>query len=184
MKLLLYAIFLTIISAQLSYSQEYDLNMAKGKDASINENYNLALYYFNKAIENNTNEIEPFIERAHANNMLGNYREGINDYNFVLSKDKYNTRAYFGLGSIYDTWLNDKQVAINYYTKVIDYSLQKGDNDFAGTGYLMRADLKARIYDRKGYLQDLKKGSDLNHSTCRDLLKLELTNEYLKRYNK
>lgn len=170
-------ILMSVTLSLASYSQNYKINIAKGKDASSAENYNLAIYYFSLSIEENPEIIDSYNGRAHAYNMTGDYKKAIKDYEYVLNKDKYNTEAYFGLGSINATWLNNQQKAIYYFTKVIDYSLQKGDSDYAGVGYFMRADIKARLNDRQGYIQDLRKGAKLNHNACKNLLELELTNQ-------
>ena len=168
-------VFFTLIIMHLyflSFSQETQLNLGIGKDASSKKEYNTALYYFNLVLNEDSSCIEAYMARAHALHMLGNYRKAIDDYNYVLSVEPKNARAYFGLASINDTWLENKYRAIEYYTKSIEISLENNDKFYAGSGYLMRAKLKGDLGDEKGHLEDLKKGADLNHPFCKDLLEL------------
>jgi len=162
-----------LLASSNGFTQNIEFNLSKGKDASNRKEYNLAVSYFNKVIQEDSNWLEAYVERAHANSMLGNYKKAIEDFNFVLKKDSNNTQCYFGIATIYDTWLNDKYGAIEYYTKVIDVSLKNGDNDYAGVGCFMRAELKKQLGDKSGYIDDLKRGAVLNNSTCKFVLELE-----------
>jgi len=167
---LFYLISFSTISC---FSQNTELDLSKGKDLSNNKEYNSALYYFNSVIQKDSNYLEAYIERAHAYNMLGDYNKALQDYNYVLTKEPDCSTCYFGIATIYDTWFDDKYRAIENYTKVIDLSIKIKDYDYAGTGYFMRAVLKQKLGDKKGYLNDLKKGSELNNDVCKTLLEFE-----------
>ncbi|RLD83156.1 MAG: hypothetical protein DRJ10_04045 [Bacteroidetes bacterium] len=165
--------YLISFSTIICFSQNMELDLSKGKDLSNKKEYNSALYYFNSVIEKDSNYLEAYIERAHAYNMLGDYNKALQDYNYVLTKEPDCSTCYFGIATIYDTWFDDKYRAIENYTKVIDLSIKNKDYDYAGTGYFMRAALKQKLGDKKGYLNDLKKGAELNNDICKTLLEFE-----------
>lgn len=154
------------------FPQSKSFNLSKGKDASSKQEYNLALMYFNQVLLEDPICIEALNERAHTYNMLGDYKKAIEDYKFVISKDPNNAEAYFGLGNISETWLDDKYNAVQQFTKAIEISLDKGDNDYAGTCYLMRGAIKDKLGDKLGSIDDFKKGAALGNTWCKSLLEL------------
>jgi len=170
LKLVLFTIFMFL--GLLGKSQEKVLHLSTGKDAMDRKQYNIAVYYFDKAIQEDSLYIEAYVERAHAYNMLGKIDESIKDCNFVLNNDPENASVYFTLGTISFTWLDDNYKAIEYYSKAIEYSLKKDDNMLAGSAYYMRAHIKRKLGDDKGHVEDLEKGAKIGNQICKEALRL------------
>jgi tetratricopeptide (TPR) repeat protein len=156
----------------LLIAQSKEFNFSKGKDEMAKENYNLAVLYFNLAIEEDSLYIKAYSERGLAKQNTGDHKGAMKDYEFVLQNEPENARAYFGMASVKDTRLNDKYGAIADYTKVIDISLKNGDKEYAGITYVMRAKIKQDLGDERGYINDLKKASELGNKLAITLLEI------------
>lgn len=160
-----FIIFLLLFSLSL-FSQEKELNLNKGKDEMAKKNYNLAIYYFDLAIIEDSLFIEAYQKRGLAKYNIGDYTGALNDYKYVLSKDPENANAYFGIASVKSTWKNDKYGAISDYTNSIEISLKKQDKEFAAVGYFLRGILKKELGDEKGYKDDMKKSAELGNESA------------------
>lgn len=165
-----FIIFLFLSS--ICYSQDKELMMAQGKDASVKENYSLAIYYLDKAIQLDPKYWDAYSERAHAYNQSGDYKKAIEDYNLVLKNVPDCAECFFGLGVINDVHLGDKYSAIQLFSKGIEYSILKNDSEYAGSCYFMRSNLKKDMGDTKGQMEDLKMGADLGSMMCKTFLEL------------
>ena len=80
----------------------------------INNN-ELALEYFSKSIELDNNNINAYFSRGAVNNILGNYKDAIKDYNDAIYKDTLNTdgkNVYKNISKIYaQTLHNQKKIS-------------------------------------------------------------------------
>lgn len=165
-----FIIFLFLSS--ICYSQDKELLLAQGKDASVKENYSLAIYYLDKAIQLDPKYWDAYSERAHAYNQSGYYQKAIEDYNLVLKNVPDCAVCYFGLANIYNISLQDKYKAIQLYTKSMEISIKNNDKEYAGVCYFMRSTLKKDLGDIKGQMDDLKIGANLGNVVCKSILEL------------
>ncbi len=165
------SIFLLCFSA--AYSQDKELLLAQGQDASNNKNYSTAIYFFNKAIQIDSKYWLAYQERAHAYTQSGDYQKAMSDFNLVLKNEPENPSCYFGMAAIYEVFYEDNYKAINLYTKSIELSLKINDKELAGSGYLLRGVLKKNIGDKSGYRNDLKLGAALDNYGCKSLIEIE-----------
>jgi tetratricopeptide (TPR) repeat protein len=160
-------IFLSFVFLSISnFAQNAKYNFSKAKDLIAKEDYNLALYYLDLAISEDTTYIDAFKERAHVYHLLKDYEKAIEGYNYVISKIPNCASCFFALGSLHHLWNNDQYQAISYFTKSIDISLGLKDNKQAGSGYFMRASMKKSLGDMNGYLADIELGASLGHDAC------------------
>lgn len=165
-----FIIFLFISS--ICYSQDKELLLSQGKDASVKENYSLAIYYLDKAIQLDPKYWDAYTSRAHAYSMSGDYQKAIEDFNLVLKNDANCAHCYFGLANIKNVDFGDKYSSIQLYTKAIEISLSKNDNEYAGACYFMRSSMKKDLGDGKGQMEDLKMGANLGNIMCKTILEL------------
>jgi len=165
-------ILFTLFFPLMLLGQTKELKLIKGKDEMAKKNYNLALYYFNLAIQKDSLYIEAYNERGLAKFNIGDYKGAMKDYKFVIKNDPENAPAYFGIASVKNDWLNDKYGAIADYTKVIEIYLKKGDNGHAGWAYFMRASVKKDLGDKKGFMSDMKKAAKLGNQFAKTIVKV------------
>jgi len=161
----------------LLFGQTKELYLNKGKDEMAKKDYNLALYYFNLAIQKDSIYIEAYNERGLAKFNIGDYNGAMKDYKFVIKKDPENAFAYFGMASVKNNYLDDKYGAISDYTKAIDIYLKKGNSDRAGLTYFLRASVKKDLGDKKGFMSDMKKSAELGNQFAKTVVK---TSEEMK----
>lgn len=169
---LIYIILLCVISNPLFCQKDVKLTISKGKDALVKEDYNQALVYFDEAIELDSSFLDAYLGKAQAQYNLGFYQKSLENYNFLLSKGFNEAQCFFGLGSVNDIGFDDKSKAMQCYTKAIEISLKNNDYEYAGTCYFMRSDIKLKLGDKLGELNDLKSGATLNNFICKKILEL------------
>ena len=172
-------LLITFIIPVLLFAQQKEINFSKGKDEMFKGNYNLALYYFNLAINEDSLFIKAYNERGLAKYNLGNHTGALEDYQFVLQNEPENSSAYFGIAST-KTLLSDPYGAIADYTKAIEISLKNNDKLYASRAYFMRGSIKKDLGDQKGYIIDLRKASELGDENAKFILELIENIKYSK----
>lgn len=63
-----------------------------------------AVYYFNKALEKDPDNIEAYSGRAMSYYTLGDYAKAINDFDMVRRAEPYRSEVYSALGSAYASY--------------------------------------------------------------------------------
>lgn len=167
---IIFYFFIPNFISQTVNGQDSQFFLAKGIDESNNKNYNVGLYYFNQALKIDSTNLEIYLERGHTYFLMGNFKQALANINFVIKKEPKNPKAFFELGSIY--YDEDKYKAIEYYSKVIEYSILRGDKRYAGAGYFMRSGLKKSIGDTDGSYNDLKTGAEYGDPACKACLEI------------
>lgn len=163
--------FFSLFFCYLCYGQK-ELQYAKGRDAISNEEYNLALYYFNQAIKEDDKYVDAFLGKGLAQYNLGNWRNALETYKYVLKINPDNAHAYFGIASIYNTWQEDHYKAIEYYDKAYNMSIRDGDKDYAGSCKFMTAVIKWKIGDKTAALKDYKTAAELGNPAAIGFLEI------------
>jgi tetratricopeptide (TPR) repeat protein len=99
--------------------QEQVNYFSKGKDASILEKYEEAIFYFSKYLENNLNDNDAYFYRAYARMKLKEYKLAITDFTKAIGSGSENYEAYFFRGNAY-YYLNDYTNALTDYSSAIN----------------------------------------------------------------
>ncbi len=95
-------------------------NYKAGRDLFKKNNYSSALYYFQKAVELDPNNVDYLTELAIAHYKLKNYDEAIRTYEKIISLHPDNVSSYYNrIGNIY--WIKkDFEKAEFYFRKAIE----------------------------------------------------------------
>jgi tetratricopeptide (TPR) repeat protein len=122
------------------------------------EEYDRSFEEINYAININSNEPEYFILRGNIYNQLfGNYRYALNDFNKAISLDSLNDYAYASRAMIwgecgYDDYLK---------RELLDYDKAIDINPNAWYHFFNRGHVKENMGDHEGACKDWKKAIDL-----------------------
>ncbi len=92
-----------------------------GKEYYDNKNYDSAIVYFTKAIENDSNNAMLYVERGKAKSKLSNHREAMTDFNSAIELDTALAVAYFKRGNCKSD-LKDTRGAIKDYKQAIKFN--------------------------------------------------------------
>lgn len=87
----------------------------EGKDASKDQKYEDAIFYFSKYLENNLSDIDAYFYRGYARLKLKEYKLAINDFTLAIGSGSDNYEKYFYRGNAY-------YMLGNYSSAVEDYS--------------------------------------------------------------
>ncbi len=93
----------------------------EGKDASKDQKYEDAVFYFSKYLENNLSDIDAYFYRGYARLKLKEYKLAISDFTFAIGSGTDNYEKYFYRGNAYYL-LGDFTSALNDYSKAISLS--------------------------------------------------------------
>lgn len=93
----------------------------EGKNASNKQNYEDAVFYFSKYLENNLNDNEAYFYRGYARLKLKEYKLAIIDFNKAIGDGTGNYELYFYRGNAY-YYINDFSNAVKDYTSAISLS--------------------------------------------------------------
>lgn len=126
----------------------YDLLIKAGETKMFLQNYGVAEQYFSEAIEQNGNDITPFIARAEARAYLLKLQEAEHDLSIARSLDSENSQVFFMLGYIRMLEWQNKD-ALAYFSRAIE--LEKDVKKF----YVHRSSVKSVLGDIEGAIEDL-----------------------------
>lgn len=94
-------------------------NYKSGVNLFSSKNYSSALVSFEKALEENPNDINYLTEYAITNYMLKNYNEAIETYLKIIEIDSNSASAYNSIGNIY--WIKENYgLAEENFSKAIE----------------------------------------------------------------
>ncbi len=107
--------------------------LQKGYDSSAKGYYDLAIIYYNQAIEINTNNDAAYLLRGFTYKRKGNDYQAILDYNKAIEINPNNGVAYYSRGNAYNDKNNYDQ-AISDFIKAIEIN-PKYTDAYAGLSY-------------------------------------------------
>lgn len=146
------------------------LQLSKAKDALQKEEYNQAIFYCNTALAKDTLNFEIYNTRASALFNIGKYNLSMLDYQKSIKLKAKQPIPYFGIANIFQVAKGKPYKAIEFYTKSLDICLAIKDDEYACSCYLMRGLLKKKLGDIDGFLEDMKEGSAMGSTICKDMI--------------
>jgi len=90
----------------------------EGKNASNKQNYEDAIFYFSKYLENNLNDNEAYFYRGYARLKLKEYKLAILDFSMTIGNGTDNYESFFYRGNAY-YYLSDYTNSVKDYTSAI-----------------------------------------------------------------
>lgn len=131
MKHIIIAISLIIFYSLAVHSQfDYDLMINRGKDAEESEQYNMAQYYFERAIQIDSTNPIAYVNLGYLYFKKQKANVALEYFNQALSLDSLNIYALFGLAYFYENTFHSFQ-AVETYDKIISI---ESSNEYAYVG--------------------------------------------------
>jgi tetratricopeptide (TPR) repeat protein len=155
---------LTLINVDYiaSTDKESENFLNEGKEASTKQNYEDAVFYFSKYLENNLNDNEAYFYRGYARMKLNDYNQAISDFTKAIEDGFDNQEVYFYRANAY-YMLKDYPDAVTDYTKAIIISPELAEL-YYNRGY---ANLKSKNFG--GALYDWEKAIELKPEYQKEL---------------
>src|SRR5690606_25872263 len=150
--LIIYFLFmLSPLSAQSSGGSAYE----KAELALQSGNYQEAVAYYNKAIEERPDFAEAYFHRGSAKFKLGDEEGALHDYNKALEIEGKNEEAYFNRAAVKNR-MRDYEGALKDYTTIIEMDSANAE------AYYNRSYVKFLLrFTRNGILDDLNQAISL-----------------------
>lgn len=121
------------------------------------QKYQEAINAYNDYLEAKPNDLEIVYKRGRAYEELGNDKEAVANYEFIISKDGENANAHLSLGG-YFYRMNDYESALFHY----DLAMEKDRSN--AIGYLQKGKTHQKLGDLKEALGDYNAAISINES--------------------
>jgi tetratricopeptide (TPR) repeat protein len=149
-------------SSMIAVNNEPVNYLQEGSNANKRKNYQDAVFYFSKYLENNFSDIQAYFARGYAHLKLKEYKLAISDLTKTITDTTSNFEPFFYRGNCFYT-LGEYKKAIDDYTRGIQIAPQYAEL-YYNRGY---AFYKLEVYDKS--IVDWQRCIELNHDYGKEL---------------